>query len=85
LGFAGEPRWVCGCCRPAADWLLHAEILALDFGLLGSLYAAYRIAAVPSQRPWRAIAPWALLIALMFFAGIWLLLQPMQMRGTVLQ
>ncbi|HXT59468.1 MAG TPA: cytochrome c oxidase assembly protein [Pirellulales bacterium] len=86
LPFAGEPRWVCGCCRPAADWLLHAEILALDFGLLLSLYASYRIAVSPSQRFWRAVralAPWALLIALMYFAGIWILLQPMQMRGTM--
>lgn len=86
LSSLGEPHWVCGCCRPAADWLLHAELLFLDFGLLLSLYAAYRIAC--DQRPAgeklvRTLAPWSLLIAGLFFAGVWILLQPMEMRGTL--
>lgn len=88
LAFAGEPQWVCGCCRPAADWLLHAELLALDFGLLASLYASYRIAerGSPSFRQTlRAAAPWAALITLLFAAGVWILLQPMDMRGTLPQ
>ncbi|HUY89981.1 MAG TPA: cytochrome c oxidase assembly protein [Pirellulales bacterium] len=86
LTIAGEPRWVCGCCRPAADWLLHAELLSLDFGLLASLYASYRIAASESTsvvKTLRTAAPWAALISLLFFAGIWILLQPMDMRGTM--
>lgn len=86
LAFAGEPQWVCGCCRPAADWLLHAELLSLDFGLLASLYASYRIAASESEgvkKTLRAAAPWAALISLLFSAGVWILLQPMDMRGTL--
>lgn len=88
LAFAGEPQWVCGCCRPAADWLLHGELLALDLGLLASLYASYRIAerGSPSFRQTlRAAAPWAVLISLLFAAGVWILLQPMDMRGTLPQ
>jgi cytochrome c oxidase assembly factor CtaG len=73
----GEPAWDCACCRPTASWLLPLELLFLDVGLLLSLYTAYRLA--PSLK---ALAPWALLLVLLFTAGVWILLQPMQMRGT---
>ncbi len=62
------------------------EILFLDLGLLFSLYAAYRIALGQSDRGRRAylmLAPWALLIVMLFAAGVWIVLQPMQMRGTL--
>ena len=61
-------------------------MLFLDFGLLLSLYAGYRNALAQSARvslALRAFAPWALLLILLFAAGIWILLQPMQMRGTL--
>jgi hypothetical protein len=47
-------------------------------GLLLSLYAAYRLA--PSLK---ALLPWALLLVLLFAVGVWILFQPMQMRGTL--
>ncbi|HMC66231.1 MAG TPA: hypothetical protein VKI65_14940, partial [Gemmataceae bacterium] len=34
-------------------------------------------------RGWGLFAPWALLIVLLFAAGVWIVLQPMQMRGTM--
>ena len=58
----------------------------LDLGLLLSLYSAYRIALAhtPSlPRALKALAPWALLLILLFAAGVWIVLQPMQMRGTI--
>ena len=82
----GQPEWRYACCRPAADWLPCLEILFLDLGLLLSLYSGYRIALTQSERESKAIkifAPWALLIMLLFAAGIWVVLQPMQMRGTL--
>ena len=82
----GEPEWRCACCRPVADWLPHLEIVFLDLGLLLSLYSGYRIALTQSERESKAVkifAPWALLIVLLFAAGIWIVLQPMQMRGTL--
>ncbi len=82
----GEPAWVRACCRPVADWLPRLEILFLDLGLLLSLYVAYRIALTQSERASQALkvlAPWALLIVLLFAAGVWIVLQPMQMRGTL--
>ncbi len=30
----------------------------------------------------KVFAPWAVLIVLLFAAGVWIVLQPMQMRGT---
>jgi cytochrome c oxidase assembly factor CtaG len=74
----GEPEWVSGCCRPVTEWLLPLEILFLDLGLLLSLYTAYRLAPTV-----KALAPWALLEVLLFVAGVWILFQPMQMRGTM--
>jgi cytochrome c oxidase assembly factor CtaG/polyferredoxin len=81
-----DPRWACDCCAPVAHWLPRMEILFLDFGVLGSLYVAYRIALSWSDRGPRILAilwPWALLIMLLFAAGVWIVLQPMQMRGTL--
>jgi hypothetical protein len=72
-----SPAWDCACCRPVAEWLLPLEILFLDVGLLLSLYAAYRLA--PTLK---ALVPWAILLVLLFAAGVWVLFQPMQMRGT---
>jgi cytochrome c oxidase assembly factor CtaG/polyferredoxin len=82
----GEPEWSCACCRPVAAWLPRLEILFLDLGLLLSLYTGYRIALARAERPGhalRALAPWALLMVLLFAAGVWIVLQPMQMRGTL--
>jgi ferredoxin len=83
---AGTPEWVAACCRSAGDWLLRLEILFLDFGLLLSLYACYRIALSQSARAsvaLRALTPWAILLILLFVTGVWIVLQPMQMRGTL--
>ena len=66
------------------SWLLRAQIICLDLGLLLSLYTGYRICAGT-----RGIAgnessyAWAILILLLFALGIWIFFQPMQMRGTI--
>ncbi len=87
LGFTGigQPAWVASCCRPVADWLPSLEILFLDFGLLLSLYAGYRIAELQTTgltQLLKAFSPWAVLMVVLFAAGVWIVLQPMQMRGV---
>ncbi len=87
LGFTGfgQPAWVASCCRPVADWLPRLEILFLDFGLLLSLYAGYQIAQEQASRPMqtlKAFSPWAVLMVVLFAVGVWIVLQPMQMRGV---
>ena len=82
----GEPAWALACCRPVADWLPRLEILSLDVGLLLSLYSGYRIALTQSRQTSQALkmlAPWAALLVLLFAAGVWIVLQPMQMRGAL--
>jgi hypothetical protein len=82
----GSPEWGRACCRPVTDWLLHLEILSLDIGLLLSLYAVWRIARAQATRPARvfgAAVPWAVLVLLLFALGVWIVFQPMQMRGTL--
>jgi cytochrome c oxidase assembly factor CtaG len=86
LASLGTPDWVCSCCRAAPNWLLKAELIALDFGLLASLYAAWRIACQLSTSERQALRvwfPWSALIAILFALGVWILLQPMEMRGTL--
>jgi len=81
----GPQGGACGCA-PVADWLPRLEILFLDLGLLLSLYAGYRLALAQAPRlsqALRAFAPWAVLMVLLFLAGVWIVLQPMQMRGTL--
>ncbi len=77
----------CGCCTATANWILPIEILLLDAGLCGSLLAGYRTAQHDCPTPRNALAafaPWALLMLAVFVLGIWILLEPMQMRGTML-
>jgi cytochrome c oxidase assembly factor CtaG len=85
-GSLGAPILRCACCRAAADWIPHLEILMLDFGLLLSLYAAFRIAESTTMRvpqALKAFMPWGLLICLLFACGVWIVFQPMEMRGTL--
>ncbi len=82
----GDPAWALTCCRPVAEWLPRLEIVSLDLGLLLSLYTGYRIAL--NQCPGRlrvvkAFLPWGVLIVVLFATGVWIILQPMQMRGTL--
>ena len=97
LASLGPPDWVCSCCRPAPDWLLKFELMALDVGMLASLYAVWRISRGQIERTLLAAGesaatvgqvariawPWALLVVVMFAIGVWILLQPMQMHGTM--
>jgi len=100
----GEPDWLLACCRPTGDWLLRTELLALDIGLLASLYAAWRIAGnlrrapgngrsagvhepdVPPAYDMRTLGmfvPWAMLLTVLFAVAVWIVFQPMEMRGTL--
>jgi hypothetical protein len=62
------------------------QILSLDLGLLLSLYVMLRIAEQYANRMRQAIAiaaPWALLSLVLYISGIWILFQPMEMRGMI--
>ena len=82
----GEPAWQCACCQAVVAWIPRVELLMLDFGLLLSLYTAWRIATASTTNVTHAIkalTPWATLIVLLFVLGVWIVFQPMEMRGTL--
>ena len=87
LGFA---MWAAHLLYHAAQrpllpiWLTGAQILLLDAGLLLTLYVAWRVALSGAERVRTALAlltPWAVIACLLYGAGIWILFQPMDMRG----
>jgi hypothetical protein len=66
--------------------MLAIQMLFLDMGVLLSLYAGWRIARANTNRTQDGLmllGPWAAVAALLYAAGIWVFLQPMQMRGMV--
>ncbi len=68
------------------DWLTAAQILMLNGGLLLSLYLSWRIASQNLRKVRTALAlvsPWAVLAVALYCSGVWILFQPMQMRGMV--
>jgi hypothetical protein len=89
--FAGKVGWGLGALVPA-EWLFPIEAIVLYLGAAGSLIAVFQIALDqqgnrgPSARQaaMRAALPWALLVLLMLAAGLWILVQPMEMRGTMM-
>jgi hypothetical protein len=85
LGGAAGPRWDLGPILPRS-WLFPLEVGLMGLGWFGSLLVAFRIAERESpKRTWRAFLPWAGLLLLLLLAGVWLMSQPMEMRGTFLE
>jgi hypothetical protein len=95
--FAGQAQWGFGPVVPW-EWLFPIEAVFLYLGGFGSLVAAFQIArrsnAIPRQAggPGQAnplsvlgaAAPWMILCLLLLGYGLWILVQPMDMRGTLL-
>ncbi|MCP4760003.1 MAG: hypothetical protein GY876_11165 [Planctomycetes bacterium] len=81
----GEPAWVLACCLNVPSWLLPLELLLLDAGLVLTVVAVHRLArtAVP-RRHLLATMLLSLPAGMLFAIGVWITLQPMQMRGTIL-
>jgi hypothetical protein len=71
----------------SADSMLSLQLLLLDAGLLLTLYLGWRLAqhwTVRSSRAVLLLLPWAAAVAVAYAAGIWIVLQPMQMRGMMM-
>jgi hypothetical protein len=86
IGWLGTPRWTAASPILTADTLLACQMLLLDAGLLLSIYLGWRIAGsnvIKVGDRLRLLAPWATVPVGLYAAGIWVFLQPMQMRGMV--
>jgi hypothetical protein len=79
----GEPAWRLGGLRVGAVYPMQLGFLAL--GLVGSWVVAVRLGRQDHlESPWRAYLPWLVLHAALFASAVWLMAQPMEMRGTFL-
>jgi cytochrome c oxidase assembly factor CtaG len=81
--------WPTGTINQVASWAFQdlpgLELLFLDAGLLLTLFVAWRIAGqIAPQKVFRAFAPWGVLATGLFLAGVWIVFQPMEMRGTLM-
>ena len=89
LGLTGSCAlaWACPCCAgELAPWLLPSQFFLFDLGLLVSFYVTYTLARTRHGRSRQAVAaaaPWMVLELALFALGVVILLEPMQMRGTV--
>ncbi len=69
------------------SWFPSLEFLFLGLGLLLTLYSAWRVACRVSRADRMAMAvmsPWAVLASALYAAGLWIVCQPMQMRGMMM-
>jgi len=94
LELFAAPIWSTSTCPPGgipmasapAAWLDPAKLLLLDAGLCLTLWIAWQVALQYASRARRAVAvvgPWAALAGALYAAGVWILLQPMEMRGAM--
>lgn len=60
------------------SWLLSGELFLLALGFLATVAICIRLTTTIRQR-----LPWILLSVLLFCCGVWIMLQPMQMRGMI--
>lgn len=85
LGWAalGEPYWrLTGLPQGAVQAM---EFGFLGLGLVGSLLVSYRLATEDSARhPIRIFGVWAGLSVVLWLAAVWVMNQPMEMRGSIL-
>jgi hypothetical protein len=61
------------------------EILLLNVGCLFTLWLLWKkTLSISSRHPLFAFLPWALIACGLYAIGVWIILQPMEMRGTLL-
>jgi hypothetical protein len=77
------PDWGLSAHPLFANSLAPLQLLLLDGGLLLTLYIGWRCNAGIGKRV-RSFAPWGVLATALYAAGVWILLQPMQMRGMMM-
>jgi cytochrome c oxidase assembly factor CtaG len=81
-----QPRWDAAVPLLGTASILELQLLLLDAGLLATLYLGWRLARQWAASLGRAAAlllPWVLPVLLGYAAGLWILLEPMQMRGMM--
>ena len=86
----GAPSWDMAAPMPGHGWLLPLLLLILDAGLLLTLWLVWRVTldggeayASSPARGAGLLLPWGGLACALWIAAVWILLQPMEMRGAM--
>jgi len=83
----GRPDWSLSSTMPSLEWLPSLELVLLDLGLLLTLFVGWRIASrfrLSFVRTLHVTAPWGALALVLYSVGVWIIFQPMQMRGMMM-
>jgi hypothetical protein len=83
----GSPDWGSATSMVPVEWLSSIQVLLLGAGLLLTLYVSWRTAfsfTKDVRRAFGLLSPWAILAMVLYVAGIWIVFQPMQMRGMMM-
>jgi len=83
----GVPNWVMSCCGPMPSWLIPLELAILGVGLVMSVWLTGRVGQDlgSTRRGWGVMTlPWLIVHGAFWVGAVWVVLQPMQMRGTLL-
>ena len=86
VSLLGKPDWSFATAMVPVDWLTSIQILLLGAGLLLTLYVCWRTAfrfTKQARSAFGLLMPWAALAVALYAAGVWVLFQPMQMRGMM--
>jgi hypothetical protein len=86
ISFLGRPDWASVSTTVPIDWLTSIQVLLLGAGLLLTLYVGWRTAfsfTKQTRSAFGLLAPWAALAVALYAAGVWVVFQPMQMRGMM--
>lgn len=86
IGFTlfGPPRWELGPLLPGS-WLTASSWGMIGLGAFGSLLSAWKIAQRDAPQQARAaVLPWVLLIIGLAALALWVMAQPMEMRGMII-
>ena len=79
----GQPQWQLGGLPESIVFPMEVGFMVL--GLAGSLMVAWSIAKeLAPRRTWSSFVPWGTLHLLLFVTAVWIMTQPMDMRGTFL-
>jgi polyferredoxin len=71
-----------------SNWIPSLELFVLDLGLLVTLYASWRVAgrfSEISRTVFRVLFPWTMLAGGLYASSVWIVFQPMQMRGMLMR
>ncbi len=86
ISFLGRPDWSSAAAIVPLDWLTSVQVLLLGAGLLLTLYVCWRTAfsfTKQTRSAFGLLMPWAALAMALYAAGVWIVFQPMQMRGMM--